>query len=288
MIEIVTIETPSLGDRGYLATDGSAAIVIDPQRDIDRVLAIAAERAVAVTHVFETHIHNDYVTGGLALAGQTGARYHLNGDDPVAFERTPVADGDLIDAGVDAGTGHRYARRDLHPPVLNALHDGDQVVAAFTGGSLLNGSTGRTDLLGAAHRAELARAQYRSAQRLARELPDAAAIRPTHGFGKLLLGHAHPQGASSTLAEEKRANPVLMMDEAEYVETLLAGLDAYPAYYAHMGPANSAGPAAPDLSSAPAGRSRGAAPPDRRRRVGRRPALTRRVRRGLPARFAAL
>jgi hydroxyacylglutathione hydrolase len=260
MIEIVTIETPSLGDRGYLATDGSAALVIDPQRDFDRVLAIATEREVAVTHVFETHIHNDYVTGGLALARQTGARYHLNGADPVAFERTPVADGDLIDAGsmrvqVIGTPGHTFTH------LSYVLHDGDQVVAAFTGGSLLNGSTGRTDLLGAAHRAELARAQYRSAQRLARELPDAAVIRPTHGFGSFCSA-APTSGTSSTMAEEKRANPALMLDEAEYVETLLAGLDAYPAYYTHMGPANSAGPAAPDLSP-----PRRADPAELRRRI---------------------
>jgi glyoxylase-like metal-dependent hydrolase (beta-lactamase superfamily II) len=63
VIEIVSIETPSLGDRTYLATDGSAALVVDPQRDIGRVLAVAAARGVTVTHVFETHIHNDYVSG---------------------------------------------------------------------------------------------------------------------------------------------------------------------------------------------------------------------------------
>ena len=246
MIEIVTIETPSLGDRGYLATDGAVAIVVDPQRDFDRVLAVAAEREVTITHVFETHIHNDYVTGGLALARQAGALYHLNGADPVAFERTPAADGDLIEAGsmlvrVIGTPGHTFTH------LSYALQDGDQVVAAFTGGSLLNGSTGRTDLLGAAHRAELARAQFRSARRLAGELPDATAVRPTHGFGSFCAA-TPTSGKSSTIADEKRANPALTMDETEYVETLLAGLDAYPAYYAHMGPANSAGPAGPDLS----------------------------------------
>ena len=147
MIEIVTIETPSLGDRGYLATDGAVAIVIDPQRDFDRVLAVAAEREVTITHVFETHIHNDYVTGGLALARQTGALYHLNGADQVAFERSPVADGDLIEVGsmlvrVIGTPGHTFTH------LSYALQDGEQVIAAFTGGSLLNGSTGRTDLLG--------------------------------------------------------------------------------------------------------------------------------------------
>ena len=68
MIHIETIETSSLGDRSYLAHDGEVAVVVDPQRDIDRVLALLDEHGVRLTHVFETHIHNDYVTGGLALA----------------------------------------------------------------------------------------------------------------------------------------------------------------------------------------------------------------------------
>jgi glyoxylase-like metal-dependent hydrolase (beta-lactamase superfamily II) len=68
VIEVVTIDTPSLGDRTYLATDGASALVIDPQRDIDRVLVVAGARGVTVTHVFETHVHTDYVSGGLALA----------------------------------------------------------------------------------------------------------------------------------------------------------------------------------------------------------------------------
>ena len=114
MIEIVTIATPSLGDRSYLATDGVAALVVDPQRDIDRVLSAAAARGVAVTHVFETHIHNDYLSGGLALARATGAAYHVNAADAVAFDRVKVADGDVVPAGasmrvrVIATPGHTF------------------------------------------------------------------------------------------------------------------------------------------------------------------------------------
>ena len=73
-LEILTIETPTLGDRSYLVHDGEVAFVVDPQRDIDRVLGLAESAGVRITHVFETHIHNDYVTGGLALAERTGAR----------------------------------------------------------------------------------------------------------------------------------------------------------------------------------------------------------------------
>ena len=65
MTEVVPIETPTLGDRSYVVHDGDVALVVDPQRDIDRVTAVAAGKGVRITHVAETHIHNDYVTGGL-------------------------------------------------------------------------------------------------------------------------------------------------------------------------------------------------------------------------------
>jgi glyoxylase-like metal-dependent hydrolase (beta-lactamase superfamily II)/rhodanese-related sulfurtransferase len=246
MIEIVAIDTPSLGDRGYLVSDGAVALVIDAQRDFDRVLAQAARRGVTITDVFETHIHNDYVTGGLALARAAGASYHVNAADRVSFERTPAADGDVIEVGgmriaVIGTPGHTFTH------LSYALSDGEAVTAVFTGGSLLNGSTGRTDLLGDQHKVELSRAQHASARRLARELPDDAEVCPTHGFGSFCSASA-TSGTSSTIRVEKRVNPALTLDEAQYVETLLAGLDAYPAYYAHMSLANAAGPPAADLS----------------------------------------
>src|ERR1700683_3967597 len=99
VVEIATIKTPSLGDRSYLVTDGEVALVVDPQRDIDRVLALTASRGITVTHVFETHIHNDYLTGGLALARATGAAYHVNAADAVEFDRVAIADGDVVAVG---------------------------------------------------------------------------------------------------------------------------------------------------------------------------------------------
>jgi len=248
VIEIVPVDTPSLGDRGYLVTDGEVAFVVDPQRDIDRMLDLAGARGVRITDVFETHIHNDYVTGGFALAAATGARYHVNAADPVGFDRDPVADGDIIDVGASmrvrvlATPGHTFTH------LAYVLQAPGRPPAVFTGGSLLYGSTGRPDLLGADHTHELVAAQYGSAHRLARELPDDAEIYPTHGFGSFCSA-TQSQAEASTLGQEKRGNPVLTLDERAYVESLLAGLDAYPAYYAHMGPANAAGPYAPDLSA---------------------------------------
>ncbi|WP_169946630.1 rhodanese-like domain-containing protein [Microbispora sp. H11081] len=248
MTEIIPVDTPSLGDRSYLVTDGEVAFVVDPQRDIDRMLRLAERRGVDIRHVFETHVHNDYVSGGPALAAATCADYHVNAADPVAFDRSPIEDGDVIETGgqtrlrVVATPGHTFTH------LSYVLEAADRPPAVFTGGSLLHGTTGRPDLLGPEHTGTLARAQYASAHRLARELPPETDVLPTHGFGSFCSA-VQSDVTESTIGDERRGNPVLTSGEEEYVRSLLAGLDAYPAYYAHMAPLNRAGADAPDLSA---------------------------------------
>ena len=243
---VIPLDTPGLGDRSYLAHDGEVALVVDPQRDVDRITALADEAGVRITHVFESHIHNDYVTGGLELARAVGAQYVLNTDDAVSFERTGVVDGDVVEVG-------RMRVRVLHTPghththLSYALEADGAAVGVFSGGSMLFGSTGRPDLIGPDDTLALAHAQWHSAQRLAAELPDDAAVYPTHGFGSFCSA-SQSDATASTIGRERLANPALTADEDRYVEDLLAGLDAFPAYYAHMGPANAAGPAGVDLS----------------------------------------
>jgi hydroxyacylglutathione hydrolase len=248
-VTIRVIETPSLGDRTYVVHDGEVAFVVDPQRDIDRVLAVLEDDGVRLTHVFETHLHNDYLTGGLALARATGATYLVNGEDDVSFERTPIGDGETVAVGARmrvraiATPGHTFTH------LSYALSDGDAPHAVFTGGSLLYGATGRPDLLGHEHADVLARHQRASAHRLVSALPEETEVYPTHGFGSFCAA-TQTDAVSSTIAQEVRANPVLTQDEETYVRELLDGLGAWPAYYAHMGPANAAGPTAADLSPA--------------------------------------
>lgn len=246
-MDVAIIETSGLGDRSYLVSHDGTAVVIDPQRDIDRILSLAGDRGVTITHVLETHIHNDYVTGGLELSRTVGAEYVVPAGDDVAYDRRPAADGDVIDAGpirlqVMHTPGH------THHHVSYVLRDAtDAVRGVFTGGSMLHGTTGRTDLLGAEHTQVLTHAQYRSVRRLADELPAETDVYPTHGFGSFCSA-TPASGDASTIADERKNNPALTQDEEAYVTELLNGLAAYPAYYAHMGVINKAGPAPVDLS----------------------------------------
>jgi len=121
------------------------------------------------------------------------------------------------------------------------------VHGVFTGGSMLHGATGRTDLLGASHNQALTRAQHRSVRRLAEAMPDDTQVYPTHGFGSFCSATPASRD-SSTIADERQDNPALTRDEHTYVTELLTGLTAYPAYYARMASINANGPAPVDLS----------------------------------------
>ncbi|NLU80621.1 MBL fold metallo-hydrolase [Micromonospora sp. HNM0581] len=250
-VQVSVITTSSLGDRSYLATDGRIAVVVDPQRDIDRVLHLAGAASARISHVVETHLHNDYVSGGLDLVRLTGANYLVAAADEAGFDRVPVGDGDIVEVSAAmrlravATPGHTFHH--LSYVLDEATETGWTPVGVFTGGSLLFGTTGRTDLLGAGHAHELAERQHTSAKRLADLLPDGAQVWPTHGFGSFCSA-SQADAPESTIGREKQVNPVFRLASTEFVTETLAGLDAYPAYYAHMGEANTTGPAPVDLT----------------------------------------
>jgi hydroxyacylglutathione hydrolase len=249
-LKIINIDTPTLGDRSYLVHDGKTALVVDPQRDIDRVEDLLIKEGVSLGAVVETHMHNDYVSGGLVLAQEYGVKYIVHEQDPVTFERTTVKDQEIIAIS-------NFAIQALHTPGHTFTHlsyalmtDQDKYQAVFTGGSLLHGSTGRPDLLGPDHAATLARLQHGSANRLANLLEDSVSIHPTHGFGSFCAATL-TSGDSSTIKDERQTNPALLFNVDDFVSQTLAGLDVFPAYYKHMGPANQAGAGPIDLSELP-------------------------------------
>lgn len=249
MFFVDTIEVAGLGNRSYLAGGERTAVVVDPPRDIDRVIAAAARRGVRISHVVETHVHNDYVTGGLELARVAGAAYLVPAAARVSFARVPVADGDRTEIDAEAGLTLRALATPGHTPhhTSYVLEENGTAIAVFTGGSLLIGTVGRPDLVEPRLTEGLARAQHASARRLAAELPDETAVLPTHGFGSF-CSSTQSEGGDTTIGKEKVSNEALTRDVDSFVADLLAGLDDVPAYYTHMGPANAAGPAPVDLT----------------------------------------
>ncbi len=246
-ITVINLDTPSLGDRSYIAHDGKSALVVDPQRDIDRVAAILDREGLSLDTVVETHMHNDYVSGGLVLAREFGAKYITSAEDPVKFERISARDLEEFQVGsfgikAIKTPGHTFTH--LSYILVNSAGKAQGI---FTGGSMLHGSTGRPDLLGPDHASTLAAHQHQSAHRIISILDDSVSIHPTHGFGSFCAATS-TCGDSSTVADEKRTNPALLMDQERFISETLAGLDAFPAYYKHMGPANHAGAGAIDLS----------------------------------------
>lgn len=248
---VLVIETPGLGNRGYLVHDGRVALAVDPQRDIDRVETLLAEHGLTLTHVAETHVHNDYVSGGAHLARRHDAVYLVPSAANVTVEHTGVEDGDVFEigrlvVGVMATPGHTP-----HHVSYTARHGGDgherDSGVVFTGGSMLYGAVGRPDLVAPELTEPQSHDQWRSVQRMARELADETYVYPTHGFGSFCAATQN-DGTAGTVGDERSTNPALLRDEPSFVRETLDGLDVFPAYYAHMGPANAVLPAEADLS----------------------------------------
>jgi glyoxylase-like metal-dependent hydrolase (beta-lactamase superfamily II)/rhodanese-related sulfurtransferase len=236
--------TPGLGDNSYLLISGGEAVVVDPQRDAWRFLAAARARALRVRHVLETHVHNDYVSGALEIRAAAGAEIAAPARGRYAFPHRAIAEGEEVRVGALRVVAWETPGHTPEHLAWVVYEDGrPEPVAVFGGGGLIVGGAGRTDLLGAELTDGLTRAQFRSLRRLA-ALPPSVQLLPTHGAGSFCTASVASMDRTSTIGSELRANPALAApDEESFVRRQLAGLRAYPAYYAHMGAINRAGPA---------------------------------------------
>jgi glyoxylase-like metal-dependent hydrolase (beta-lactamase superfamily II)/rhodanese-related sulfurtransferase len=247
-VKIETVRTEGLGDSTHVLVHDGAAVIVDPQRDIDRFERVLDDHKAELHAVLETHLHNDYVSGGRDLARRHGADLVMPAGAAPAFRHRPAFHNEDIHLG-------DLALRPLHTPGHTPEHTSylviidDLELALFSGGSLLFGSAGRTDLLGEDRAETLARLQYGSLTRLA-SLPDEVGLYPTHGAGSFCTTTGAGDVRASTIRDERATNPVLdYRDEDSFVEGQLSGLPSYPAYYRHMGPINLRGLPAPTLTA---------------------------------------
>ena len=246
-MKITPIRTPELGDTSYLVVHEGRGILVDPQRDIERFLP---SPDVELRWVLETHLHNDYVSGGLATARRTGAELVLPAGAAPAYRHTPAFHREaLVDGDLRVLPLHTPGHTPEHTSYVLFL-DGEEI-AVFSGGSLLVGAAGRSDLLGPERADTLARLQYRSIHRVA-SLPHHVDLYPTHGEGSFCATSGAGKH-TSTIGEELATNPALAHpDEDRFVEAHLGGLDPFPAYYRHMAPANILGAEAAVTTPPPA------------------------------------
>lgn len=241
-MDLELIPTPGLGNTTYLLASEGEALVVDPPRDAWRIAAIAEQRGWRLRHVLETHAHNDYLSGGRELAASHGAAIIAPAKGRFRFRHTPADEAFALELG-----GVRVVARATpgHTPEHLAweVQDADgRVRSIFTGGSLLMGGVGRTDLLGPKHTAELTRDQFATVRRL-RELPDDVAVLPTHGAGSFCVAGTAGGAPTSTIGALRMWNPAFAAESLEAFERILAeGRTRYPTYYRHMGPGNRRGP----------------------------------------------
>lgn len=236
-----TVVDDGLGNTCYVLDLGDGgALVVDPPRDLRFVRAAAEKAGLRIRFVADTHLHADFLSGAVQLANDDGAEVLASAAGHREFGHRGLLDGDEVDLGglvlaAMATPGHT----DEHLSFV--LSDGSSPLGVFTGGSLIVGSAARTDLLGADRAEELARAQYRSLQRLA-TLPGETAVWPTHGAGSFCSA---PPGAdrTSTISRELATNPLLRAPDSDaFVKALLGSLGSYPPYFLRLGEINRRGP----------------------------------------------
>src|SRR6476660_8183871 len=235
-----------LGHLSTLVTDESSGVAaaVDPRRDVDIYLDAARAGELRITHVVETHLHNDYVSGGRELAALPGATHVIGAGARLAHAHAPAADGDRFDVG--AG---RFTTRDTpgHTPehVSYAVADtsrADEPFLLLTGGSLLVGAVGRTDLLGADRARAYAGDMYHSLHDVLLPHEESVMVYPTHGAGSL-CSTGISSTSWSTIGYERRHDPLLQPMEIDaFARALLAGQPTVPRYFARMRPTNQAGP----------------------------------------------
>ena len=185
-----TIETEGLAEISYLVGDDDegVAAVFDPRADVDVYVELAREKNVSITHIFETHIHADLVSGARELCNQVesakifvshegGARY--------GFENEAVKDGDQFKLGAVVITArHTPGHTPEHMSYILAEEDHpDTPWGVLTGDSLFVSSAGRPDLLGASETEKLAAQQFKTLREFYLKLPDSVIIYPGHASG---------------------------------------------------------------------------------------------------------
>jgi hydroxyacylglutathione hydrolase len=237
-----------------IGSDGEAAVV-DPQRDVDLYLKAAEEQNLQIRHIFETHLHADFVSGHKELAARTGAKIYIGAQANAEFPHVPLTDGFEVKTGA---VRIRALETPGHTPesvclVVTDKSASDEPSMVLTGDTLFIGDVGRPDLSRSHTPRELAGLLYDSLHEKLLTLPDAVKVYPAHGAGSL-CGRAMRAERSSTIGTERLTNYALQIaSRGEFIAQLTTNLPARPDYFLEDAEINRAGAATlTELASLPA------------------------------------
>jgi len=240
-----------LAHASYMLASEAEAVVVDPQRDVELYLKAAADHGVAIRHIFESHLHADFVSGHKELAARTGAKIYMGGQAGAMFPHVPVRDGFELKFGkasihVLETPGHTPESICL---VVTDHEKSSSPWAVLTGDTLFIGDVGRPDLSPRNTPAQLAGLLYDSLHNKLLRLGDEVVVYPAHGAGSL-CGKNMRAERSSTIGTERLTNYALQIrSREEFVAQLTSNLPARPDYFLKDAEINRTGaPALSDLA----------------------------------------
>ena len=222
-----------LAHASYLLASGGEGVVVDPQRDVELYLKAAQDHGVTIRHIFESHLHADFVSGHRELAARTGATIYMGAQAGATFPHVPVSDGFELkfgqaSIGVLETPGHTAESICL---VVTDREKSPAPWAVLTGDTLFIGDVGRPDLSPGHTPAELAGLLYDSLHHKLLTLADSVLVYPAHGAGSL-CGKNMRAERSSTIGTERLTNYALQIgSREEFVMQLTSNLPARPEYF---------------------------------------------------------
>jgi hydroxyacylglutathione hydrolase len=240
-----------LAHASYMLGSQSEAVVVDPQRDVDLYLKAAEENGLAIRHIFETHLHADFVSGHKELAARTGAKIYFGAQAGATFQHVAVHDGFELRFGNAQIKALETPGHTLESICLLVTDDERPIKpwALLTGDTLFIGDVGRPDLSRTHSPEQLAGMLYDSLHTKLLKLPDAVLVYPAHGAGSL-CGRNMRAERSSTIGTERLTNYALKIQtREEFVRQLTSNLPARPEYFLQDAEINRGG--APALSDLP-------------------------------------
>jgi glyoxylase-like metal-dependent hydrolase (beta-lactamase superfamily II)/rhodanese-related sulfurtransferase len=233
-----------LAHSSYLLGGTGSCAIVDPQRDIEVYLNAAAALGLKITHILETHLHADFISGHMDLAEKTGAVIYAPKEGNCRFKHVGLADGDVFD--IDA-MRISVLNTPGHTPehisyVVSDLERGEEPVGVFCGDTLFVGDVGRPDLF-PGRATELASMLYDSLHSKLMQLPDFCEVYPAHGAGSL-CGRSMGAKRTSTIGYERIRNAALRIrDKSAFIASLTTNMPVGPDHFARCSATNGAGPA---------------------------------------------